>query len=102
MSKILENVRLDAHALHKAGLMDTITLRDIETLCIPPIKRYSNEDIRAIRQRTRLSQSVFAKVLNVEPVTVQKWEQGTKKPGGASLRLLQIVDQRGLDVMLAL
>lgn len=101
MSKILENVREDAKALHAAGVMETITLRQIETLCLPHIKRYSSEDIRAIRHRAHLSQAVFAKVLNVEPVTVQKWEQGAKKPGGASLRLLQIVDQRGLEVMLS-
>jgi putative transcriptional regulator len=100
MSKILENVRADAKALHRAGVMDTITLREIETLCLPQIMRYSSDDIRAIRHRTHLSQAVFAKVLNVEAVTVQKWEQGSKKPGGASLRLLQIVDRRGLDVML--
>jgi putative transcriptional regulator len=100
MSRILENVQADAKALHKAGVMDTITLREIETLCLPPIKRYSSDDIRALRQRVHMSQAVFARVLNVEPVTVQKWEQGAKKPSGASLRLLQIVDQRGLEVML--
>jgi putative transcriptional regulator len=101
MSKILDAVRADAKALYDAGVMDTITLREIETLCLPQIMRYSSEDIRAIRKRTHLSQAVFAKVLNVEPVTVQKWEQGAKKPGGASLRLLQIVDRRGLDGVLA-
>lgn len=98
MSRILQDVRSNAKALADAGLMDTITLREIETLCLAPIKRYSSEDIRALRGRTRLSQAVFARVLNVEPVTVQKWEQGAKKPSGASLRLLQIVDQHGVEV----
>jgi putative transcriptional regulator len=101
MSKILENVRNDAKALHDAGVMDIITLREIATLCLPQIKRYSSDNIRDIRHRAHLSQAVFAKVLNVEPVTVQKWEQGAKKPSGASLRLLQIFDQHGLEVMLA-
>jgi putative transcriptional regulator len=101
MSKILENVRDDAKALHTAGVMDSITLREIETLCLPQIKRYSSDDIRAIRHRAHVSQAVFARVLNVEPVTVQKWEQGAKKPSGASLRLLQIVDARGLEGVIA-
>jgi putative transcriptional regulator len=101
MSRILENVRADTKALHKAGVMDTITMREIETLCLPPIKRYSNEEIRAIRSRAHLSQAVFAAALNVGATTVQKWEQGIKKPAGASLRLLQIVDAKGMDALLS-
>ena len=48
MSRILQDVRSNAKALADAGLMDTITLREIETLCLAPIKRYSSEDIRAL------------------------------------------------------
>jgi putative transcriptional regulator len=101
MSRILENVRADAKALHKAGLMDTITMREIDTLCLPPVKNYSSDEIRAIRSRAHLSQAVFASVLNVGATTVQKWEQGIKKPAGASLRLLQVVDTKGVEALLS-
>jgi putative transcriptional regulator len=46
-----------------------------------------------------VSQGVFAAVLNVKPATVAAWEQGGKAPSGPALKLLQLVDQRGLDVL---
>lgn len=58
----------------------------------PEYKAYTPDDIRQIRANAHVSQTVFAHCLNVGPTTVQKWEQGAKKPGGASLRLLQIVE----------
>jgi len=42
--------------------------------------------IRALRKACRLSQAVFASVLNTSLSTVQKWETGAKRPGGPSLR----------------
>ena len=37
-----------------------------------------------------MSQAVFARLLNVSTKTVQSWEQGTRKPSRAALRLIQI------------
>jgi putative transcriptional regulator len=101
MSRILENARADAKALHDAGLMDDITMREIETLSLPPVKRYTGAEIQAIRARSHVSQAVFARVLNVGTTTVQKWEQGVKKPSGASLRLLQLVESKGIGTLLS-
>jgi putative transcriptional regulator len=42
---------------------------------------------------------VFAAYLNINPSTVQKWEQGKKQPNGPSLELLNIVDLEGLDAL---
>jgi putative transcriptional regulator len=100
MSRILRNVRDDAKALLDAGLMDDITLREIDSLCLPPVKRYTGPEIQSIRARARVSQAVFARVLNVGTVTVQKWDQGAKKPSGASLRLLRLVDVKGIGALL--
>jgi putative transcriptional regulator len=47
----------------------------------------------------RASQAVFALYLNTSPSTVQKWEQGKKKPNGPSMKLLNLVERRGLDVL---
>lgn len=49
------------------------------------------EEISSLRKGLRLSQSDFAWVLNVSLQTVQAWEQGVRRPGGAALRLLNIV-----------
>ena len=61
------------------------------TLTIKPVADYSNDDIRRIRQKTGLSQVMFAGSLGVSPKTVEAWENGRNKPEGASRRLLEIV-----------
>ena len=38
MSRIIDNALTDAKALYQAGLMDDVTLREIETLGLPPVK----------------------------------------------------------------
>lgn len=96
---IMEAVHEGAQDLHKAGVMDEVTLREFDALCLPPIKAYSAQQIRRIRVRNKASQGVFALYLNTSKSTVQKWEQGMKKPNGPSLKLLNLVDQKGLEVL---
>ncbi|MDJ0871372.1 MAG: DNA-binding transcriptional regulator [Gammaproteobacteria bacterium] len=97
--EILKAVHETAKGLHKAGVMDTMTLRDFDALCLPPVKTYTPAQIKRIRLRNRASQAVFAAYLNTSPSTVQKWEQGQKKPNGPSLRLLNLVDNKGLEAL---
>ena len=97
--EILKAVHETAKGLHKAGVMDTMTLRDFDALCLPPVKTYTPAQIKRIRLRNRASQTVFAAYLNTSPSTVQKWEQGQKKPNGPSLRLLNLVDKKGLEAL---
>ena len=96
---ILDTVHKTARGLHKAGVMDARTMREFDALCLPAIKRYSATQIKRIRIRNRASQAVFAAYLNTSPSTVQKWEQGQKKPNGPSLKLLNIVDRKGLEAL---
>jgi putative transcriptional regulator len=49
------------------------------------------DDVVRIRLDNQMSQAVFARVLNVSPKTVQSWEQGSRKPSHASLRLIQVI-----------
>ena len=53
----------------------------------PPVKSLST---RAIRTRLGCTQSEFAALLNVPKVTAVSWENGTRKPSGAALRLLAV------------
>jgi putative transcriptional regulator len=55
-----------------------------------PPKAMSARDIVQIRRRLNCSQSVFAMMLNISPKTVQAWEQGSREPGDAALKLLSI------------
>jgi len=52
-----------------------------------------------LRRRYKASQAVFAAYLNTSASTVQKWEQGQKKPNGPSLKLLNLVDMKGLEAL---
>ena len=96
---ILEVVHETADGLHKAGVMDAKTMREFDALCLPPVKQYTPAQIKRIRVKNKVSQAVFAAYLNTSPSTVQKWEQGQKKPNGPSLKLLNLVDQKGLETL---
>lgn len=79
--------------------MNAVTLREFDALCLPAIHAYTSHEIRAIRLRNKASQAVFAAYLNTSPSTVQKWEQGQKHPRGPSLKLLDLVDRKGLEAL---
>ncbi len=96
---ILEVVFDTAIGLHHAGLMDTPTMHEFETLCLPAIKTYSPEQIKKIRLKYQISRTVFATYFNISPSTIQKWERGLVKPRGTSLKLLNLVEQKGLGVL---
>jgi len=61
----------------------------VTKLPVPP-KRITPAEIRRIRQSLQASQSVFAVYLNVSPNAVRSWEQGTRRPQHAALKLLAI------------
>ena len=98
-SPILEAVHQTARGLHKAGVMDQVTLREFARLCIPPVEPLEPEQIKKIREASHVSQAVFARLLNTSVSTVQKWEIGQKKPTGTALKLLHLVQKRGLEVV---
>lgn len=79
--------------------MDMQTMREFDALCLPKIEKYDARGIKAIREKAHVSQAVFAAYLNTTPSTVKQWEQGGKKPRGTSLKLLNLVAQKGLKVL---
>ncbi len=99
MSRILKNVHSSARRLHDAGYMNDLTMREFDALCLPPCPQFTPQHVRRIREKSHASQSVFAAFLNVGKTTVAAWEQGTKKPGGAAAKLLELVERKGLDVL---
>lgn len=77
-------------ALHHAqGKDGKVTMTEIRIL---EPKVMSAKQIAALRTKLRLSQSVFAKLLNVSPKTVMAWEQGQNPPNGCSLRMLEMIE----------
>ncbi len=96
---IADSITKTVHDLNESGLVDNITMKNIEKLCLPEIKEFSPIEIISIRRKFKLSQAALARVFNISPSTVQKWEQGNKKPAGASKKLLDIIERKGLEAL---
>ena len=77
-----------------------VTGHRVTQIAVPrPPRPMSSTDIARLRQQLKYSQSVFARVLNVSPKTVQAWEQGLRVPSDAALKLLTIA-KRHPEVLL--
>ena len=85
--------------LYKSGGIDEITLREVKALALPEVKPYSPHSITRLRRKLKLSQAALARFINTSVYTVQKWEQGAKKPSGPALKLLHLIEQKGLSAV---
>ncbi|WP_431603379.1 helix-turn-helix domain-containing protein [Bordetella petrii] len=98
-SRLLKTLHETAQDFADIGLIDAQTMREFDATCLPPIKEYTAADIKQLRLRCHASQAVFAAYLNTSPSTIQKWERGDKHPNGPSLKLLNLVERKGLAVL---
>src|SRR2546425_9334744 len=99
LSPLLASVHETAKGLHDAGVMDKETMRRFDIMCLTPVRPLTAKQIRALRQREKASQAVFARYLNVTTGLVSQWERGQKHPLGASLKLLALVAKNGLKAV---
>jgi putative transcriptional regulator len=88
-----------AESLYQIKAIDKQTMREFDETCLTSIEPLTPEQIQAIRERERVSQPVFARYLNVSKNLVSDWERGKKKPSGAALKLLSLVEKRGLNAI---
>jgi putative transcriptional regulator len=91
-------------AMHRAGLVDDAeleqtTLRMLGRDALPKVKALSPREIVAVRERAGVSQAVLAGFLNVGVTTVSQWERGLRRPIGTALKLLHVVNTKGLDAL---
>lgn len=80
-------------------MLDQLTLREFDPLWLPSVEPLQPTEIKRIREGAHVSQAVFARLLNTSLSTVQKWEVGQKRPAGTALKLLHLVQKRGLEVV---
>ncbi|BBU69025.1 helix-turn-helix domain-containing protein [Fluviibacter phosphoraccumulans] len=99
-SAIMEAVHEGASDLYSMGFIDKRRMQEYDALCLEPIPDYDSLEIKRIRMKLNLSQPVFAAVLNTTLSTVVQWEGGKKHPRGTSLKLLNLVDRKGLEAVL--
>lgn len=101
MDDRLERMQAMAQRFSDNGSIDQLTMRKIDALAISAKREeMTAARIQKLRQRERISQAVLATVLNMSSESVQKWEQGKTKPQGAALRLLNIIDEKGIAAVL--
>jgi putative transcriptional regulator len=92
-------------ALHRLGALSDdeyakITMRDLPLGNIQRASPPTPREIVAIRVAARMSQAVFARLLDVSTGTLSKWERGELKPRGPAGRLLHIIRHKGIDAIL--
>jgi putative transcriptional regulator len=81
------------------GTYEKITMRHLGTKK-PEIEPLSAEEIRKIREQAHMSQSVFAHYLNVTVGYISQLERGAKRPTGAALMLLNVINRKGIEAIL--
>lgn len=99
-SEALAAIHETMDGLFQIGAIDKKTMRDFDATCLADLPKMEPEEIRALRQRERVSQPIFAAYLSVTRNLVSDWERGVKKPGGPALRLLNIAKKHGLSFLL--
>ena len=85
--------------LHEGGAIDKRTLREFDEACLSPAMTFQPDEIKAIRARRSTSRNRFLRYLNVSKNLVSDWERGKKWPGGPALRLLSIIQRKGLEAV---
>ena len=99
-SRILEEVHTSAKDLHDIGLISKRRMAEFDALCHLEVKEISPAQIKRLREKEHVSQAVFAAILNTSVSTIQKWELGDKKPSGPSLKLLSLLERKGLEAVI--
>jgi putative transcriptional regulator len=75
-------------------------MRRFDVACLTPVGPLPPEKIKRIREKSKMSQALFALALNVTPTLISQWERGEKKPSGPSLKLLALADKKGVEAIL--
>ncbi|MCG8549395.1 MAG: helix-turn-helix domain-containing protein [Desulfobacterales bacterium] len=75
-----------------SGFKTSFTEKELNLLGVTiPEVQLSMHQIKEIRATLNLSQTVFAKLLNVSPSSIRQWEQGKRQPTGSTRVLLDLL-----------
>ncbi len=99
-SRLMHEAHQMANDLYESGMITLSTLNEFDALCLTETHELSAPKIKKIRLASGVSQAVFAKVLNVSAAAIKQWERGERKPSGSALKLLNLVEAKGLEAIL--
>jgi len=95
-SEAMAAIHETMEGLFEISAISKQTMREFDDACLTVVEPLSPEEIRSIREREHISQPVFARYLNVSKGVISDWERGVKKPGGPALRLLTVIQKKGI------
>lgn len=98
-SDVLAAIHQSVSDMYDAGVISKQTMHRFDESCLTPVHEFTAEEIRALREREEVSQKVFALYLNVSKDSVSQWERGQKKPAGPTLKILSLVQRKGLNAI---
>jgi putative transcriptional regulator len=104
-SRLMRALLETADDMRRTGVMDAaahdkITLRHLGGQTAETAEPITGAEIRALRERARISQAVFARYLNLTAGYVSQLERGTKRPTGPALVLLNVIRRKGIEAIL--
>lgn len=98
-SQAAKTVHEGVKGMHRLGLVDKKTMREFDVRCLTSIDKLSPRDIRSLREREGVSQAVLARCLNLTTGQISQLERGSKQARGATLKLLSLVESKGLEAV---
>ena len=95
MSKLYEEIRkgLEEAIAFEQGDPDIVSKTIVRKLKVAPVPDYTPKEIRDIRLRAAMTQSVFAACIGVTKKAVESWEGGRSHPDGAARRTLSLMNK---------
>jgi len=84
--------KTNLYAEVKEGLEEMVAIEKGERRPTRVRRFFTSADIRALREKTGVSQRAFAAMLGVSSRTLQDWEQGRRTPTGPAMNLLRLYE----------
>ena len=100
-SKIIDEMYETVQGLHSCGFLNKRRMEEFDAMynaCKVP--KYDGAQVKALRNKLNISQSVLAMIINASAATVKAWELGNKSPSGPSCKLLQLLDTKGMAALM--
>ena len=103
--RLTEALLETADGMRRVGILtaeghEKITLRHLGPKPAHACQPITGEEIRSIREQAHLSQTVFARILNLTVGYVSQLERGTKQATGPALVLLNVIRRKGVEAIL--
>ena len=95
MSKLYEDIKkgLEEAIAFEQGDPDMVSNTVVRKMKVNPVPDFSPNEIREIRLKSAMTQSVFAACIGVTKKAVESWEGGRSHPDGAARRTLSLMSR---------